>query len=396
MDPEAPPPELTELMPRIARCCLHSVELPFRGEFKHAAFSRKTSSSLFLEIETDSGFHGWGESLPRSYVTGETRESSFALLTESILPRLLGREFASFDEVLAFLTACDGIAPAEWVSPETPQSATWCAVDLALLDAFGKHFRQAPFGHTPRPLPGGFRYSGVLSSSRSWKQTAQLFAYRLLGFRALKLKLDEHSTPEDIARIRRLGGSRMELRADANMAWSVEQALEIMPRLAAEGIRSFEQALADDDLTGAARLVRETKLDVMADEGLTTRVSLDRLIEAKACTAINARISKCGGLVSTLARCREAVAAGMWVQIGCQVGESSLLSAAHLHLCAEFREMRHAEGCFGKLLLAEDPAAPLIQMRRGGLPPPLPGAPGLGVEIDRETLARHRAGYWES
>jgi len=383
-------------MPRISSCRLHAVELPFRGEFKHAASSRKTSSSLFLELEVEGSTHGWGESLPRPYVTGESRDGAFALLAESVLPHLMGIEFSSFDEVLAFLTRCDGIAPAEWVPSETPQSAAWCAVDLALLDGFGKHFKRSPFGTGPQPLPDGFRYSGVLGSSRGWKQTAQLIAYRLLGYRAIKLKLDELSVPADVARVRRLGGSRMELRADLNMAWSLEQALAAMPGLAASGIRSFEQPLAADDLTGAARLAQETGLDVMADESLNTRASLDRMIEAKACTAINARISKCGGLVATLARCREAIAAGMWVQVGCQVGESSLLSAAHLHLCAEFRKMRHAEGCFGKLLLAEDPATPLLQMRRGGLPPSLPGAPGLGVEIDREILARHRTGYWES
>lgn len=383
-------------MPRITRCRLHSVELPFRGEFKHAAFARKTSSSLFLDLEIDGTCHGWGEALPRPYVTGETREGAFAMLTESILPRLAGMEFSSFEEVLTFLTRCNGIAPAEWVSAETPQSAAWCAVDLALLDGFGKHFKRCPFGRVSRSLPEGFRYSGVLGSSRSWKQTAQLIAYRLLGYRALKLKLDEHSGPEDIARIRKLAGPRFEFRVDVNMGWSVEQALTMMPALAEEGIQSFEQPLAADDLTGAARLARETGLDVMADESLNTLGSLERLLETKACTAINARISKCGGLVATLARCREAVAAGLWVQIGCQVGESSLLSAAHLHLCAEFREMRCAEGCFGKLLLAEDPAAPLLQMRRGGLPPPLPDAPGLGVEIDPETITRHRTSCWES
>ena len=101
-------------------------------------------------------------------------------------------------------------------------------------------------------------------------------------------------------------------------------------------------------------------------------------------------------MIATLARCREARAAGLWIQVGCQVGESSLLSAAHLRLCAEFREMRHAEGCFGKLLLAEDPAKPLLQMRRGGRPPLLPPAPGMGVTVDRDLLARHSVRHWQS
>ena len=383
-------------MQRITAYSLHAVELPFRGKFEHAASSRETSSSLFLELTLDDGTSGWGEALPRSYVTGESRDDACALLAESILPHLIGMEFSGFDDLTGFLTDCDGQAPADWVPPDTPQSAAWCAVDLALLDAFGKHFGRGPFGPPAPQLPQGFRYSGVLTSSRSWKQTAQLLAYRLLGYRALKLKVDDQSGPAEIARIRRKAGPRIDLRADVNMGWSVTQALGKMPALAREGIRSFEQPLAADDFDGAARLVSETGLDVMADESLNTRASLERLIEARACTAINARISKCGGLVATLARCREARTAGLWVQIGCQVGESSLLSAAHLHLCAEFAEMRHAEGCFGKLLLAEDCASPLLQMRGGGKPPSLPDSPGLGVIVDPEIIARHRVGHWQS
>ena len=383
-------------MPKIIAYSLQSVELPFRGKFEHAAASRSTSSSLFLELTLDDGTCGWGEALPRSYVTGESCESACALLSESILPHLVGMEFSSFSELTDFLSGCSGEAPADWVPSETPQSAAWCAVDLALLDAFGKFFGCSPFGSSPAMLPAGFRYSGVLTSSRSWKQTAQLLAYRLVGFRALKLKVDEQSSPAEVARIRRLAGSRIDLRADVNMGWDLSQALKIMPELAREGVGSFEQPLAADRLDDAAQLVRDTGLDVMADESLNTRRSLEQLIEKKACTAINARVSKCGGLIATLARCREAVEAGLWVQVGCQVGESSVLSAAHLHLCAEFAQMRHAEGCFGKLLMAEDPASPLLQMSLGGHPPRLPHAPGIGVTVDAEMIAKYRTEHWYS
>jgi L-alanine-DL-glutamate epimerase-like enolase superfamily enzyme len=179
------------------------------------------------------------------------------------------------------------------------------------------------------------------------------------------------------------------------MGWDLAQALQRMPTFAKFGIRSFEQPLTATDLQGAARLVREIGLDVVADESLNTRESLQRLIDGRACTAINARISKCGGLISTLARCREAQNADLWVQMGSQVGESPLLSAAQLHLCTAFIDIRHAEGCFGSLLLKEIPAAPRLQMRLGGRPPQMAGTSGLGIEIDRTVLLRHRVGHWQ-
>lgn len=381
-------------MPRIVSFAVHAIELPFRAKFEHAAASRRSSESLFVELSLDDGTTGWGESLPRVYVTGESRDAACELLAGSILPRLLGRAFESFEEVVAFLTACDGQAPVEWTPRDQPQSAAWCAVDLALLDAFGKHFGRTPFDRTSPSSE--LRYSGVLSSGDGLKQQLQPLLYRLLGFQALKVKVDSETSTGDIARIRRLAGPGMELRIDANMGWTFDQALRLMPEFARAGVRSFEQPLGADDLSGAARLIRETGLEVMADEGLHTGESLRRLIDTKACTAVNARISKCGGLVATLARCREARDANLWVQLGCQVGESSLLSAAHLHLCAAFPKARHREGCFGSFLLAEDPASPALRFGCGGRPPHLPATSGLGVEIDKECLARHRLRHWIS
>lgn len=381
-------------MPRIVSFAVHAIDLPFRVKFEHAAASRRSSESLFVELRLDDGTTGWGESLPRVYVTGESRDAACELLVGSILPRLLGRAFESFDEVFAFLTACDGRAPSEWVPRDQPQSAAWCAVDLALLDAFGKHFKRTPFGQPSAPVD--LRYSGVLSSGDGWKQQLQPLVYRLLGFHALKIKTSPETTVDDIARIRRLAGSKVELRVDANMSWTFDQALRRMPEFARTGIESFEQPLAADDFAGAARLIRETGLEVMADESLHTGESLQRLIDAKACTAINARISKCGGLIATLARCRKARNTDLWVQLGCQVGESSLLSAAHLHLCSAFPKFRHLEGCFGSFLLADDPARPALRFGRGGRPPHLSATSGLGVEVDSECLARHRTQLWRS
>jgi L-Ala-D/L-Glu epimerase len=176
------------------------------------------------------------------------------------------------------------------------------------------------------------------------------------------------------------------------MAWDVEQALEVIHQLRAVGIRSFEQPIAAGDLAGLARLVRESSAQIVVDEGLSDRESLQRFIGHRACTGANVRISKCGGLVGAHARCREALDAGLMLQVGCQVGESSLLSAAHLTLLQALAQLtpgvRYAEGCFGRHLLREDPAAPLVQFGYGGRPPPHPPGAGLGVRIDQAMLQR--------
>ena len=56
-------------------------------------------------------------------------------MRDTILPALVGRSFRSLAEVVSFLERCDGKAPPGRVGPQVAQTAAWCSVDLALLDA---------------------------------------------------------------------------------------------------------------------------------------------------------------------------------------------------------------------------------------------------------------------
>lgn len=369
---------------------LYAVELPFRKPFKHAAAERSSSYSLFLKCITDTGVIGFGESLPREYVSGESRASAFAMLRDDILPQLLGWRFDSMQDVENFLKECDGETPG-WVASDRPQTAAWCAVDLALLDAFGKAFAVHALSAEKTGLPTDFRYSGALSADKGWRLLKSALKQRLFGIRQVKLKVDDAGDIEAVRLLRQVLGAGFDVRVDANMAWDTDEAITAMRDMARYGVHSFEQPIAANNIDGLARLVADTQLDVMVDESLTTRASLQMLIEAKACTAVNVRIAKCGGLIAACNRARESLAAGLVLQVGCQVGESSLLSAAHMRLVQAVQPVTYAEGCFGRFLLREDPVTPLLQFGYGGKPPQLPQGPGLGVSIDENLLARWTA-----
>jgi L-Ala-D/L-Glu epimerase len=385
-------------MPSVTELQLFAVDLPFRATFRHAAAARHSSGSLFLRVALDSGVEGWGECLPRQYVSRESREATFALLRDAIMPALLGHEFQSLSDVTSFLEKCDGKAPPDWVESSVPQSSAWCSVDLALLDAFGRaNAKPARVGAVGDKAPASrsldrHRYSGVVSADRGWRLAESLLKMRAFRFPHVKLKIEGEGAVEAATMARRLLGRGVDVRIDANMAWDVEQALDIISELGAFGIQCFEQPTSADDLDGLARLVRESSSTIIVDEGLTDRESLQTLIRRRACTGVNVRISKCGGLVGAHARCREALDAGLLLQIGCQVGESSLLSSAHVTLLSSLASftpgVRYAEGCFGRHLLREDPFSPSIQFRYGGRPPHPRGTPGLGVRADQEVLER--------
>jgi L-Ala-D/L-Glu epimerase / N-acetyl-D-glutamate racemase len=388
-------------MAKVIEMEVYAVDLPLRVPFRHAAAQRRSSASVFARIRLDNGIDGWGESLPRQYVTGESVDSAVALLVDRIGPRLVGEHFASLDDVVAFLTACDGAAPVAWVAPDCPQAAAWCAVDLALIDAFARTDNRpalAALVHT-RPCPtrtlGTLRYSGVASADPGPRALETLIKLRAFGFRQVKLKVDGDRAVTAVRTARRVLASHIDIRVDVNMAWSAADASGLVNALMDLGVRWFEQPVTADDLDTMARLVERSGADIVADEGVTSRASLQDLIARRACTGVNVRISKCGGLVAAHARCREALDAGLHLQVGCHVGESSLLSSAQLTLLAALASrslpVRYAEGCFGRHLLIHEPVAPTLQFGLGGRPPARPAATGFGVHLDPATLAHTAA-----
>lgn len=383
-------------MPHIQSLEIYPTDLPFKKAFKHAAAERKTSDSIVLKCNLDTGTAGYGECLPRQYVTRESRQGACDLLQHRILPQLLGKSFDSFEEVKGFLTNCNGKAPVDWVGSDVPQTAAWCAVDLALLDAFGKEFKESVF---PENKPEtDLKYSAVLSAGKGWSMYKTLWKMKLGGIRSVKIKVENELDLKAMEMICKTLGQKVDVRVDANMAWNEKEAIGAMRELSKFGIESFEQPLPVDELDQSAETVRQTGLQVMADESLHDDASLDAIIEKKAFTSVNIRISKCGGLMAALNRCHKAANAGLIIQVGCQVGESSLLSAAHLALLHLFPNVRYAEGCFGLHLLREDPFRPLMQFGYGGRWPSVPRAGGqssygLNVHVDNSILNRHAVNY---
>jgi L-Ala-D/L-Glu epimerase len=113
-----------------------------------------------------------------------------------------------------------------------------------------------------------------------------------------------------------------------------------------------------------------------------------KLAEEQACRMFNIRISKCGGIINSIKIARIAKAAGILCQLGCQVGETSVLSAAGRHFASCVDGIRYLEGSYSKFLLMEDVAKENVNFEYGGRAVMLKG-PGLGVTIDESILDKY-------
>ena len=71
---------------RVARVEARLVQLPFRFSFGHALAARSSTTNLIVAVTLDDGAVGYGEGVPREYVTGETPESALARVDRRVRP----------------------------------------------------------------------------------------------------------------------------------------------------------------------------------------------------------------------------------------------------------------------------------------------------------------------
>jgi len=363
---------------RLCRAEVFLVRLPMRLSVRHALASRRESLNLVVRLCDDQGNEGWGEGVPRDYVTGETAATSFAHLAEVLLPSLAGTILEEPDQVLP--------AVARLLSPSPGNQTCCCAAELALLDLAGKAFQRSAaswFGGRRRE---SVRYSVVLPLLEPDELTSFLDGVRRLGVSHLKIKAEGNRWPEALAEARTVLGDGVTLVVDANGSWDLGAAVGHLRALERYRVAWVEQPLPRGREHEIPLLAGSSAIPLMADESLTTVEEARQLVRQQGYRLFNLRLSKLGGLAATLRIARIAEDNGVRVQVGCQVGESSLLSAAGRLLAATLPGFEALEGSYGTRLLESDVTDEPYEFGEGGSAE-VQQTPGLGVTVSPERLA---------
>ncbi|NIA06191.1 MAG: hypothetical protein GWP14_00890 [Actinobacteria bacterium] len=377
---------------------LLSLSIPFRRPFRHSTAERSVSENLIVIAELSDGSVGFGESIAREYVSGETISGAATSIKTVLAPLLADLAPVSFPDLLNKLEELPLVG-----RRGKPIVAARCAVELALLDAFGRHFRrglQEIVGWLGVPdfrLDGSLnsvRFSGVLSADDPRQITGKLRKMRLFGLRDFKIKLGtDHD--EDILRAvhrplaRGLRSKRYSLRADVNGVWDLDKALDTFPLLAGFDICCVEQPLSPRDQSVYSLLRTKVAVPIMVDESLVLPSQAQAFIDERSVDFFNIRISKNGGLIPALRLAHLARKADISYQLGCMVGETAILSAAGRWFLSMVPEVTFAEGSYGTFLLSDDISDRSSRFGYGGRIK-RPMGPGLGVTVDLPKLRRYQ------
>lgn len=373
---------------RIESARLHRVQIPFRGSFGHALSERSRSDAVFVELRDEQGTVGWGEVLPRQYVTGETIEGVLQSGGPAMAARLFGAELTDRGAVEAWLRA---------TLPEIGRElATFGGFEIALLDLAGRRmgFSLADvLGGEPGPsLPAGVVIGFEVKTDQLKKHCIGL---RWKGHTHVKVKVGLPDDQERLRTITKVFGADVPLRLDANASWTAQATAEILGSLRELQIplHSIEQPVPAEDLAGMAWLRNHADVPVMADEAVCSLVDAERIVQENAADIFNIRVGKHGGVLATRAIVDCAREASIAVHLGTLVGESGVLSrvAEVFGRCVPGFACLDGKGQ-NRFLLEEDVLRPPSADDSNPAISTELGAPGLGVDVDPEVVHRLSVG----
>lgn len=378
---------------RVKEITAWQVRIPLKKPIQHASHTRTETDNLVVRVRLDDGTEGFGEGVPREYVTGETIDSALALLKRSDLGSQL-EDCRDFSWAIG-VTERMRLAPIAADDRGCKGNAARCALELALLDAFGKHFREPNSAVTMRLAPDLYeskdrvRYSGAITSAKGWKARFAAWKMWIYRFSQLKIKvgIEGQDDVDRVGAIRNRVGRTMDLRVDANEAWTLENVRAKILELKPFGISSVEQPLPHENVAAMREIRKEVGVPIMHDESLCGMIDAERAVQGETCDLFNLRLSKCGGFIASLRLAQYAKLHGLGYQLGCQVGETAILSAAGRHFAASVKDIRYVEGSYDRHLVREALAVDDITFGWGGWAPALAG-PGLGITVDSAALKR--------
>lgn len=381
---------------RIVELTARHLRIPLRKTIKHASYTRNSNETLVVRCRLEDGTVGWGEGLPRDYVTGETIETAIETFRTA---DLMGQLSVPLRDLPGAITACDRLVfpSIGEVDRDCLGNTVRCAVELAVLDAACRA-EGVPLSRVTSLVPEtvGIRqsaeqvyYSGAVTSVHWLKEYLRTYLLRRNRFSRVKVKVGTqgHDDVASLGRIRWMLGPDVDLRIDANEAWTLDEVPERIGALEPFGISSLEQPVPHAEVDGLAAVRSRIETPIMLDESLCSEGDAHRAIERGLCDLFNIRISKCGGYLSSLRIAGIAHRAGLGYQLGCQVGETGILSAAGRHFATSVAGIRYLEGSFDRYLVAEPLVTEDLTFRYRGRGPALTD-PGLGVTVDEAAVER--------
>ncbi len=359
---------------KVVAATLHTVRLPLVHEFQTSSHAKRHLDHVLVELTDESGAVGWGEiaSASHPYYGPETVETTTMIAQRYLLPSLLGAEWEHPAQAATL-----------WAKVRGNEFAK-AGVDMACWTLFAEVSKQ-PLA----ALLGGTREKAATGVSLGIEATIdalveQVAAQIEAGYRRVKLKIAPGWDVAPVAAVRAVFGDH-DLHVDANGAYRPdEDSFAIMRALDVFNLTMIEQPFAPRNFVDHAKLQAQLDTPICLDESVETLEDLDTMIAMKAARVLNIKVSRMGGLTTSVAAHDRAGQADIPVWCG-GMHEFGIGRAANVALSALPGFTLPSDVSGSAKYYARDVIVPPVETIAGFVP--IPTEPGLGFAVDTAWIA---------
>ena len=353
------------------------VALPLKAPMKMANATVAKAENVLVRIEAADGTTGWGEAASAPTMTGDTQGGLVAAVRDHLAPLLVGRDARDWP---ALRPALHGAL--------LGNGGAHSAVEMAVLDLTGRASGMRLIDLITKPRREAVKPMWLLGNKTADEDVAEAHAKQREGFHFFKLKIGVKPLGQEIAIAHAVRAAlpKTPLCADANCGLTLAAANSYVEKTRKVGLMFVEQPLAYDDIEGLRKLTRATKVPIGIDEGIHSLADVETHARAGA-GGISLKLIKLGGITAALQAAKLCQRLDLSVNIAAKIAESSISSAAALHLACAVPKADWGVS-LTHFYLAEDIVRRPLPLANGLVT--LPSGNGLGVEVDEAAVDRFR------
>ncbi len=362
--------------------------------------------ALIVKVETDAGITGIGEVDSNPLAVKGMIDGPFSHTTAAGLAHIVVGEDPFETEYLWHKMYRANV----YGGRRSTAIHAMSGIDMALWDIKGKALGMPVW----KLLGGGFHQKnelGWMEANRPWKDRAiRCYAsslwgptpeatyelasrYRDQGFTAAKfgwdpMGRDEATDVAIVAAARKGLGDSLDLMIDAGLCYDAKTAIQRARAFEPYRPFWFEEPLRPDDYEGYAKLAAASPLRIAAGEEESNRASFVELMDRGKVDLIQVDLTRCGGFTEAMK-----IAALAWDR-GLPVANHGFTTyinvTAALHFLAAIPNALILEFVAEEQTnLRESLTRQRLRAKDGYVA--IPDAPGLGIELDDDAIAKYRA-----
>jgi L-alanine-DL-glutamate epimerase-like enolase superfamily enzyme len=346
-------------------------------------WGRRSSYTVGLvELHTDTGLTGIGE----VNVCMGPNPDVIRAMTAQMAELLVG------DTPLAPQRLVDRVLGAGWYPFHRTAALVLGGLEIACLDAAGKHLGQPVSTFFGGPLKTSFPsmyYVQAQDDLDAMVDQARDAVKRGFGTIYFKVAIEEERDVDLVFRMREAIGPSPKIRVDANEGWSPGTAVRILRRMAPVAIEYIEQPVSMFDLDGMAHVRKASGVAVGANQTSWGQHQILEIVKRNAADVIMTDPHQEGGLLATKKVLGLCEMAGLPF-VNHAFNATTITLTAHMQvMCTSSSTILAIQG--HPDFLADDYVTEPLDYTGGRLD--VAEAPGLGIAVDRDKLARYRAKF---